>query len=287
MTLRDLVLLARGPTVGADLREAEIARLPTDRSHGELAQTLRVGLDSSYLFTRDSAGRYVGPPGLSFPARGAADVPLQPYDNVLIFQQPDFDFQRRVVLLGEVRYPGTYSLKTKGDRLAELIARAGGLTARAYPEGIRFYRATGAAGRLDIDLPRAQRDAGSRDNVTLQPDDSIVIPEFVPSVKVTGAVNSPGSVLWRQGAGLGYYVSAAGGFATNADEGNASVKYANGRVRTRPHGLIHAGDPQPGPGSEVFVPTKPQGPRTDVLPVLATIAQLMASLVTIIVVAKR
>src|SRR2546425_7333779 len=83
----------------------------------------------------------------------------EPYDNVLIFQQPDFDFQRNVVLLGEVRYAGTYSLRTKGDRLAELIARAGGLTTRAYPEGIRFFRKTGNAGRLDIDLPHALRDA--------------------------------------------------------------------------------------------------------------------------------
>src|SRR6266516_4250650 len=149
-TLRELVLLARGPKVGAELREAEIARLPADRTHGELATTLRVPLDSSYLFERDSTGRYIGPPGLAFPGKGTPEVPLEPYDNVLIFQQPDFTFQRTVVLRGEVRYPGTYSLRTKGDRLAELITRAGGLTPRAYAQGIRFYRATGTAGRLDI-----------------------------------------------------------------------------------------------------------------------------------------
>jgi len=32
MTVRDLMLLARGPRIGADLREAEIARLPADRA---------------------------------------------------------------------------------------------------------------------------------------------------------------------------------------------------------------------------------------------------------------
>src|SRR3989441_2621734 len=178
MTLHELVLLARGPKVGADLREAEIARLPADRTHGELATTLRAPLDSSYLFERDLAGRYIGPPGLSFPAQGAPEGPLQPYDHVLLFQQPDFNFQRTVVLRGEVRYPGTYSLRTKGDRLAELITRAGGLTPRAYAQGIRFYRATGTAGRLDIDLAHALADSAARDNVVLQPDDTIVIPEF-------------------------------------------------------------------------------------------------------------
>ena len=287
MTLHELVLLARGPKVGADLREAEIARLPADRTHGELATTLRAPLDSSYLFERDLAGRYIGPPGLSFPAKGAPEVPLQPYDNVLLFQQPDFNFQRTVVLLGEVRYPGTYSLRTKGDRLGQLITRAGGLTPRAYAAGIRFYRATGGAGRLDIDLAHALADSGARDNVVLQPDDSIVIPEFLPSVKVIGAVNSPGSVLWRKGAGLSYYVNSAGGFAPNADKGTVSVRYANGRVRTRVRTLFYTSDPKPEPGSEVFVPMKIQGPRADILPLLATLAQMMASLVTIIVVTKK
>src|SRR2546425_604005 len=259
MTLRELVLLARGPKVGADLREAEIARLPADRAHGELATTLRVPLDSSYLFERDSTGRYIGPPGLAFPGKGTPEVRLEPYDNVLIFQQPDFNFQRTVVLRGEVRYPGTYSLRTKGDRLAELITRAGGLTPRASAHGIRFYRATGTAGRLDIDLAHALTDSGARDNVVLQPDDSIVIPEFLPSVKVLGAVNSPGSVLWRKGAGLDYYLNAAGGFAPNAENGTVSVRYANGRVRTRVRALLVRNDPKPEHGSEVFVPMKPQG----------------------------
>ena len=66
-----------------------------------------------------------------------------------------------------------------------------------------------------------------------------------------------------------------------------SVRYANGRVRTRVRTLLIHSDPKPEPGSEVFVPMKLQGPRADILPVLATLAQMMASLVTIIVVAKR
>src|SRR3989441_8041435 len=97
MTLRDLVVVARGPKVGADLREAEIARMPEDRSRGQLATTLRAPLDSSYLLERDSTGRYAGPPGLPFsPAGSAPEVVLQAFDNVLILKQPEFDFQRTV-----------------------------------------------------------------------------------------------------------------------------------------------------------------------------------------------
>jgi protein involved in polysaccharide export with SLBB domain len=288
ITLRQLMVLARGPKIGADLREAEIAKLPADRSHGQLATTARVPLDSTYLFERDSAGRYVGPPGVSFPARGTAtEIPLEPYDNVLIFRQPDFELQRTVTIIGEVAYPGTYALRAKDDRLADLVQRAGGLTPRAYPEGIRFVREIDNRGRINIDLPRALREHDSRDNIILQPGDSVRIPEYQPSVRVTGAVNSPGSVLYRRGAGLDYYLSAAGGFTRSAEKGQVSVRYANGEVRTRGRGLL-GGRPSPGPGSEVYVPAKdPNAPRTDTVALFGAIAQILASTVAIIVIATR
>src|SRR5437588_10342364 len=154
MTLRDLVLLAGGPMLGAGVEEAEVARLPADRTGGQLATTERVPLDSTYLYERDSLGRYVGPPGVPFPATGAPEVPLKPYDNVLILRQPEFDLQRTVSVVGQVRYPGTYSLRTKTDRLANVIARSGGLTRQAYAEGIRVLRPVYNVGRINVNFPR-------------------------------------------------------------------------------------------------------------------------------------
>ncbi len=289
ITLRQLMVLARGPRIGADLRDAEIAKLPADRSKGQLATTMRVPLDSTYLFERDTAGRYIGPPGVSFPARGTAtEVPLEPYDNVLIFRQPNFELQRTVTITGEVMYPGSYALKAKDDRLADLVERGGGLTPRAYPEGIRFVRAIDNRGRINIDLPRALKERGSRDNIILQPGDSVHIPEYQPSVRVTGAVNSPGSVLFRRGASLDYYLGAAGGFTRAAEKGEVSVRYANGEVRTRRRSLFFSSNPAPGPGSEVLVPAKdPNAPHTDTVALVGAIAQILASTVAIIVVARR
>jgi polysaccharide biosynthesis/export protein len=288
LTLRDLMKLARGPRVGAYLKEAEVARLPADRSAGQLATTIRVALDSTYLLDRDSLGRYVGPPGLPFPAGGAPEVTLEPFDNVLILRQPDFDYQRTVVVAGEVRYPGVYSLRTKSDRLSDVIGRAGGLTSQAYAEGIRFVRQQNQVGRINVDLVRALRDSASPANVTLQPGDSINVPEYQPSVKVSGAVNSPGSVLWRRGANLDYYLSAAGGFAPHADKGAVSVRFANGEVRTRRGGLFGGSAPRPGPGSEVLVPMEdPTARKTDYIALFGGIAQILASAVTIVVVVTR
>ena len=287
MTLRDLVVLAGGPKVGADLEEAEVARLPADRAHGQLATTLRVPLDSTYLLARDSLGRYVGPPGVPVPPAGAPEVPLQPYDNVLILRQPDFEFQRVVEVTGEVRYPGAYSLHTKTDRLADVIARAGGLTPRAYAAGIRFVRSTNDVGRINVELKRALQDTTSSFNIILQPGDSIYVPEYQAAVKVVGAVNSPGSVLWQQGRDLGYYLSAAGGLTYNADRGRVSVRYANGEVRTRHTTLFFHSEPAPGPGSEVVVPLKDTSNPTNKVALLGAIAQILASTVAIIAIATK
>ncbi len=287
MTLRDLVLLARGPKVGAYLKEAEVARMPADRSKGQLAQTIRVPMDSTYLFERDSAGHYFGPPGLPFPASGAPDVPLQPYDNVLILRQPDFELQRTVYLGGEVRFAGAYAVTSKDERLADLVDRAGGLTPQAYPEGIQFYRALNNVGRINVDLPKALAERTSRHNIVLQPGDSIVVPEYQPSVKIAGAVNSPGSVLWQKGQDLNYYLSAAGGFSYKADKGRVSVRYANGEIRSRRRSIFVSTDPKPGPGSEVLVPLRDTTRTTNWASVASAVAGIVSSTIAIVVLAKQ
>jgi len=258
--------------------------MPADRSHGQLASALRVPLDSSYLFDRDSLGHYFGPPGLPFPGTGAAEVILQPYDNVLILKQPDFEFQREVVVTGEVRYPGAYSLRSKQERLADILNRAGGLTSQAYPDGIRFVRIINKVGRINVDLRRALKDTTSRYNIILQPGDSILIPEYQPAVKVSGEVNSPGSVLWQKGKGLSYYVNAAGGLTFKANGSKVRVEYANGEVRTRRRSLLLSSNPRPGPGSEVFVPAKDTTRVSNTPAILAAVAQIVGGAVTIAVV---
>jgi protein involved in polysaccharide export with SLBB domain len=288
MTLRDLVLMARGPRAGAWLQEAEIARLPEDRSQGQMATTIRVPLDSTYLFDRDSLGRYVGPPGLPFQGSGAPEVVLRPYDNVLIFRQPDFELQRSVEILGEVRFPGTYALRAKDERIADLVERAGGLTPRAYPAGIRFTRPLNRAGRINLDLEQALRHRDSRDNVILQPGESIFVPEYQPSVRVFGAVNAPGSVLWRPGASMDYYIAGAGGFVRNADRGGSSVRQANGEIEKASRFLFIRNAPDPGPGAEVYVPFRPADEgRGEWMQIVTTSMTLLASLLSIAVLAKQ
>jgi polysaccharide biosynthesis/export protein len=288
MTLRDLFRVAGGPKVEAYLKEAEIARMPRDRAQGQLAQTVRVPLDSTYLIGRDTSGRFLGPPGPPLRAGGTPEVPLQPFDNVLVLRQPDFVLPRIVQVVGQVQYPGSYTLTAGNERLADVIDRAGGLTPLAYAGGVRFVRVLGNVGRINVDLSRALKDRDSRSNIILQAGDSIAVPEYKPSVQVAGAVNAPGSVLWERGKDLNYYLDAAGGPSWRADKGKVSVRYANGQVKTRHRVLLFRSDPPPGPGSEVLVPVRDTTSRpVDVLGLLGAFAQIITATATVIIVSKR
>lgn len=289
MTVRDAILLADGLSEDAYLREAEVARVPEDRSTGAIATTIRVPLDSSYLFGRGTPGEYAGPPGVAAPAAGAPEVALQPYDNLLILRQPEWELPRTVKITGQVKYPGPYALRSKTDRLMDVIDRAGGLTREAYPDGVEFYRRQDSAGRVGIDLRSVLRDRRHRDNVILAAGDSVDIPEFDPIVMVRGGVNSPGAVAYQPGRNLDYYVRAAGGYSKAGDKARAWVVQPNGRKEAvQRRTLLPDTSPEPRPGAEVFVPDRdPTLAVPNLVSILGAAAQVLASLVTIIVVAKQ
>jgi len=289
MTVRDLVLLAGGLDQSAYLNEAEIARLPLNRTGGVTATTFRVPLDSSYLFERGPDGKYLGPPGLPASSGPNAEVTVSPYDNVLILRQPNWELQRTAVIAGEVRYPGRYSLTTKSERVTDLIKRAGGLTDDAYANGVIFYRPRNGIGRIGIELPDVLHNPRSLDNLNLQDGDSLFIPRYNAVVNVQGAVNSPVAVTWAPGKDLQYYIRAAGGPSRKADVGRAYVTQPNGKVDSRQaRFLLPDGIPKPQAGSTVFVPDRdPLDRPTDLLASAGVIAQVLAGLATLLIAARH
>jgi protein involved in polysaccharide export with SLBB domain len=288
MTLRELLLEAGGPLESADLREAEIARFPAQPGRGIVAQTFRVPLDSSYLFERRPDGTYVGPPGVQLPAANGPEIPLRPYDNVLILRQPDWHLPGSVQISGEVRYPGTYTLKTRTDRLSDILDRAGGLTDRADPNGLMFFRRADSVGRIGVNLPDVLHDKRSRDNFVLEPGDSIVVENFKPYVRVTGAVNSPTAVAYVDGASLEYYVSAAGGPTENANYDRRFVRQPNGNVQSyRSFFLLPSRVIIPKAGATVVVPAKDPAAKSDYSSLASALTPLIATALTLITVLIR
>jgi protein involved in polysaccharide export with SLBB domain len=136
LTVRDLILRAGGLRTGAFLGTVDIARVAIEQVRGDtITHTFAVALDSAMVFDAlpdadDGAAR-----------AHQADFVLHNLDAVYVRRAPGFEPQRRVVITGEVMFPGPYSLQLRTERLTDLIARAGGLTPEAYPEGLQLWRA--------------------------------------------------------------------------------------------------------------------------------------------------
>lgn len=288
MTLRDLVHEAGGLEDGAYLVEAEIARLPASRRPGVLASTVRVPLDSTYLLERGLDGKYLGPPGIPAPTATAPDTPLSPYDNILILRQPEWLLERRVTILGEVQFPGTYALRTKDEKVRSLVDRAGGVLATGYVEASLFSRPYRRTGRVGFDLAEVLKDSTARDNMVLEPGDTLVIPRYIPTVQVAGSVHSPIAVAHVPGKRLRYYVDAAGGQTYQADLRRAFVRQPNGIVEPyRYRFLLPDRNPKALAGAEVYVPAKDPEDKKDWTAIAGAVAQILASAVAIIAVTTR
>ncbi|RZK77307.1 MAG: capsule biosynthesis protein, partial [Pedobacter sp.] len=79
---------------------------------------------------------------------------LQPFDIISVRSEQGYVVQKQVKIEGEVLYPGTYTIKSKDERISDLVNRAGGLTALAYTDGASLKR----PGRLNM-ISQNQRDS--------------------------------------------------------------------------------------------------------------------------------
>jgi protein involved in polysaccharide export with SLBB domain len=68
-----------------------------------------------------------------------ANLTLQPFDQLSVKELSQWSSQDSVVLVGEIRFPGRYAIKS-GETLKSVLARAGGLTEYAFAEGSLFTR---------------------------------------------------------------------------------------------------------------------------------------------------
>jgi len=112
-----LLAVAGGVTDTADLSSIELAREPAD-------QTSAIPLSRTVLDLR---------------SRNFTAVRLSPRDGIRIPRGFGDRDSGPVTLMGEFLRPGVYDIR-RGERLSEVIARAGGLTPQAYPYGAVFTR---------------------------------------------------------------------------------------------------------------------------------------------------
>lgn len=120
LTVKGLIGLAGGLKPYAYNKHAELTRV-TPTADGPETRKIIIDIDKAL----------VGAP--------EHDIKLVEDDYLFIRNVPEWELYRTVVIKGEVRFPGTYSIE-KGETIHSLISRAGGFTEKAYLKGAFFTR---------------------------------------------------------------------------------------------------------------------------------------------------
>lgn len=283
MSVEDLIVKAGGFTEGASPKRIEVSRRvndsdPNSRS-SDVAQVFNIDVDSQL-------------------SKGPANFILQPFDIVSIYSLPGYEKQSVIKIEGEVLYPGYYTIKQKNEKISDIIARAGGLTASADVEGASLKRDnfailgvskngidTNAVKRerleqlnrlkesnkdstivevqarnnfVGINLKEILQKPGSRSDLIAEDNDVIRVPKKQELVWVNGDVLFPSAVIYTPGKSFNDYVLNAGGYSATASRRRAYVKYANGEVHGVSKFLFFNVHPDVKPGSQIYVTRKPE-----------------------------
>lgn len=267
-TIEDLIVQAGGLRTGASTARVDISRRKIDPTSlvptNEIAEVFTFSVKDGLLMD--------GMPGFV----------LKPYDIVEVRRSPGYQTQRRVNIDGEVAFDGGYTLANKNERISELIRRAGGLTQSAYTRGAHILRQMtpeeievrnqslhlvggiiSDGDSIDmrklnlsneytvaIDLEKAIAMPGSYADLVLREGDRIIIPELTNTVKISGDVLFPNTVIYQPGKKLKYYINQAGGYGEMAKKNKAFVVYMNGNVAQAKGNTVIE------PGCQIIVPSK-------------------------------
>lgn len=263
LTVSDLVFMAGGFKQGAAAGRIEVARrLYNDQNNEATVQIFDLSINQDLSIVEKS-------------------FVLQPFDQVYIRALANYQPQQTVTIEGEVNYPSKYVIKSKTERISDLIERAGGLRAEAYIKGAKFYR-DGKLVALDLEKALTQKKAAI--NLYLEEGDRLVIPKEEQVVKLFGQVQNPTSVAFVPGFSFRDYIEQAGGFTDSAHVKKTYVRYANGMTDRTKSFLGIRFYPKADKGMEVFVPVKHRErmSRAEVVTMATAVTSMMAVIVTLI-----
>lgn len=271
-TVEDLILRAGGLREGASTAKVEIARRIVDPTavtdNPQLAQLFTVNINAGLDQKRDRGSEFI----------------LKPYDRVTVRRAPGYAAQKEVYMGGEILFPGSYTLQTRNERISDVIKRAGGVVEGAYLKGAYLRRNLSederkerenvirvamqnregkdsiSTAKIDIantynvgiNLPMALAHPGSTYDLVLQEGDQLFVPEYQSTVKISGDVMYPNTVIFEEGKKVKYYIDQAGGYGTQAKKNKCFIVYMNGQVaRAKKNTVVE-------PGSHIIVPSKPE-----------------------------
>lgn len=134
---------------------------------------------------------------------------------------------------------------------------------------------------VGIDLKSILESPGSSIDLLIEDGDLLRIPKMQQIVRVNGEVLYPSAVVYSSSKSFKGYVLNAGGFSPRALRSGAYIVYPNGTVKGTSKFLFFNSHPAVKPGSEIFVPTKPE-PRGNSLQTVLGLSTALASISAII-----
>ena len=194
-------------------------------------------------------------------------IKLEPFDQIVVREVPEFAYQRIVTLNGAVKYPGAYALLDKNEKLSSLINRAGGLTTEAFYGGSTLYRAKDGVGFIILDLETAMEDKNSRFNYILREGDIVNIPKQkdIVTIKMGNTKSAelyPDKILssgkfnvaFHEGKNAKYYLDRyAAGIGENGRKRLVTVEHPNGEIERTKNLLLLKKYPKVRKGSIISV----------------------------------
>ncbi len=229
LKLKDLITFAEGFTLSAASNKIDIYRIKI--VDNQPTKTIVKSFETTKDLLAEDAG---------------SSFELEPFDVVVVRNQPNFEFQKIVYIEGEVLYPGPYAIINNNERVADIIQRAGGLTIESFSEGATLFRVQDDIGYIVMDLTDAMKNPKSRNNMLVKDKDLISIPKRKDFVRISGETNvsllypeklissnNSVNVAYYEGKRAKFYINNfAAGLNQNADANRITVEHSNGRIES-------------------------------------------------------
>lgn len=274
MKLQDALIIAGGLKDGASDKKIEIAR----------RVKMTMGVDSNAYAIVES---------FSLDEYSSRKTILKPFDVITVRKDPLYVDQKIVNIQGEVQYPGKYILQSNTETMTDLIARAGGLKSSAYVSSAILLRNTYRDNLerqlaeskayyttsqnkdsttkdifyaeiktprqiVNIRLEKALVSPHGIDDIKLEEGDILKVPRYKGTVQTIGGVYVPRKINFNSDLSFKDAISESGGFLPNAAKRKVFVQYPNGEVKKSHSFLFFRSYPKLKPGSEIFIPLKPE-----------------------------
>ena len=273
LSIEDLIFKAGGLKEAASNSYIEIARRNSyqtaDSVTNKMASIYRIKIDRN-LKLKDKDKKFI----------------LKPFDQVYVRRAPSYQAQQNIIISGEVKYPGVYSIISKDEKISDVIKRAGGLLPSAFSEGATLERDINSQDqykqqlksienieqldstiniknakkplKLELRLADILKNPGASYDYYLRKGDHITIPKKSEEIWINGEVLNPMGLAYENGRGVKYYIKNAGGLSSNSKKGKIYVIYGNGVSKATSSILFWKKYPEIKPGCQIIVPKKPE-----------------------------